>query len=611
MDSKRRFNTGSRRFLTTAALALALGFPAIASADTAPVTSAEAMSMTANSFAGALLAGQMAANDNDLESAIAFFRRALQFSPDDPGTNSQLFVALMFRGDVEGATAQSGNVGGNIQLAPLVSLARGLDSFKRGDYDDALKQLGTYKDSDIDRLAANLVSAWAMVGKGDVDGALDSLDGIKGPEWFKVFVNYTAGAIADQAGMTAKARTYFNNALFDEAGVRAAPDTLLKIVTALAAIEQAAGNTQKALDVVSVAEGYGLNDAVLTPLRDQINNGVPIEGKAASIEAGGASAFFMLGAALNQGGSDDLVSLYVALAAALDASDPGILFLQGQLAVNAKDPELALSYFSRIPATAPQYRLAELQSGLALADTGKSDEAKAKLEDLIAASPDDRRGYLALSAIYSSDKEYEDMARVLDKAVEVIGPVPATDDWGIFYRRGIAYERLHQWDKAEPNFFKALDLYPEQPEVLNYLGYSWIDQGINLDKGLDMIKTAVDKRPDDGYIVDSLGWAYFRLGRFDDAANELEHAVELDSSDPTINYHLGDAYWRTGRKLEAMYQWSKALTLGPEPDDIPEIKDRLAHGLPDLPATEDSEKAASAESTAPPASDSADPAPAQ
>ena len=139
-------------------------------------------------------------------------------------------------------------------------------------------------------------------------------------------------------------------------------------------------------------------------------------------------------------------------------------------------------------------------------------------------------------------------------------------------RRGIAYERTRQWDKAEPNFRKALELFPDQPQVLNYLGYSWVDMNMNLEEGLEMIRKAVDLRPQDGYIVDSLGWAYYRLGRYDEAVEELEKAVRLRPEDPTINDHLGDAYWRVGRKLEAQFQWNHARDLKPEPDDLEKIR---------------------------------------
>ena len=134
---------------------------------------------------------------------------------------------------------------------------------------------------------------------------------------------------------------------------------------------------------------------------------------------------------------------------------------------------------------------------------------------------------------------------------------PQKPNWLIFYFRGICYERSKQWTKAETDFKKALELFPDQPHVLNYLGYSWIDQGVNLDEGMRMIRRAVEQRPDDGYIVDSLGWAYYRIDEYDEAVKHLERAVELKPEDPTINDHLGDAYWKVGRTLEATFQWAQ------------------------------------------------------
>ncbi len=170
----------------------------------------------------------------------------------------------------------------------------------------------------------------------------------------------------------------------------------------------------------------------------------------------------------------------------------------------------------------------------------------------------------------------------------VAAPIASADrsNWSLYYVRGIAYERSKDWARSESDLKKALELYPDQPVVLNYLGYSWIDQGINLDEGMKMIRKAVELRPDDGYIVDSLGWAHFRLGAYDDAVRELERAVELRPQDPVMNDHLGDAYWRVGRELEARFQWSHAKDLKPEPADLAKIEVKLKDGLPDAPKTD-------------------------
>ena len=158
---------------------------------------------------------------------------------------------------------------------------------------------------------------------------------------------------------------------------------------------------------------------------------------------------------------------------------------------------------------------------------------------------------MALGNILRARKQFAECAEAYSKAHRAASPSPSKPNWLIFYFRGICYERSKQWPKAEADLKKALELFPDQPHVLNYLGYSWVDQGINLDEGMKMIRRAVEQRPDDGYIVDSLGWAYYRLGNYEEAVKHLERAVELKPEDPTINDHLGDAYWKVGRKLEA------------------------------------------------------------
>ena len=184
---------------------------------------------------------------------------------------------------------------------------------------------------------------------------------------------------------------------------------------------------------------------------------------------------------------------------------------------------------------------------------------------------------MALGNILRGRKEFDECAEVYGKGIATIAN-PERPHWLIYYFRGICNERAKKWSAAEADLKKALKLYPDQPHVLNYLGYSWIDQGVNLDEGMRMIRRAVEQRPDDGYIVDSLGWAYYRLGNYEEAVKHLERAVELKPDDPTINDHLGDGYWKTGRMLEAQFQWSHAHDLKPEPEELEKIEQKLKSG---------------------------------
>ena len=234
--------------------------------------------------------------------------------------------------------------------------------------------------------------------------------------------------------------------------------------------------------------------------------------------------------------------------------------------------------YERVPDDSPLKRAAELQLGLNLADLKQYDQAIKHLSLLRESDPDDMRAYLALGGVYAAREDYRSAANVYDQAVERLKN-PQAGDWNVFYQRGIAYERLKQWPKAEPNFKEALKLYPDHPQVLNYLGYSWIDMNMNLEEGMRLIKRAVELRPSDGYIVDSLGWAYYKLGDYDKAVENLERAVSLQPEDPVLNDHLGDAYWSAGRRYEARYAWRAARVVA-EGSDSARLSAKIAQGLP-------------------------------
>jgi Flp pilus assembly protein TadD len=233
-----------------------------------------------------------------------------------------------------------------------------------------------------------------------------------------------------------------------------------------------------------------------------------------------------------------------------------------------------------VPADSPLRRNADIQLATNLDSIDRTDEAKKILEKLTAERTGDLEAITALGNIQRVRKDFADCADTYGKAVATLKN-PQKSNWLIFYFRGICNERSKQWGSAETDFKRALDLFPDQPHVLNYLGYSWIDQGINLDEGMTMIRRAVEQRPDDGYIVDSLGWAYYRIKNYDEAMKQLERAVELKPEDPTINDHLGDAYWKIGRTLEAQFQWAHARDLKPEPDDLKKIVEKIRTGLVD------------------------------
>jgi tetratricopeptide (TPR) repeat protein len=311
-----------------------------------------------------------------------------------------------------------------------------------------------------------------------------------------------------------------------------------------------------------------------------------------SPQTGAAEALYGIGASLTRRGGEDLALVYLQLALYLAPNHPMALLSLADLYESVKKPQMAIGVYERVPADSPLKRNAQIQLATDLDAVDRSDEAIKILKDVIEQDPKDLEAIMALGNVERGRKKFADCAKTYTKGIDVIAEAKDKPNWVYYYFRGICEERSKNWDKAEVDMKKALEIQPEQPHVLNYLGYSWIDRGTNLDEAMKMIKRAVDQRPDDGYIVDSLGWAYYRIGNYEEAVKTLERAINLKPEDPTVNDHLGDAYWRVGRTLEAKFQWSHARDLKPEPDELPKIEAKIENGLPpdDTPSAASADK---------------------
>ena len=520
----------SANYLVTTAMAFALAWPATA------IAQSDAGQIRVNSLAGAFLAARVAENQSDFSNAISFYTRALAFDPRNESLKQNLMVALISSGEFDRALIYAGDLKEVAEVERFSRVALAVDAIRKTEFEDAKFLLKLTLESDLDRLITSLMSAWADYGAGEAAAAVEKAATLEGPAWFEVFSAYHTALIAESSGDYDATKKAYERIVTNPGTATAAPETFLRAIESYAGFLASGGETSAALEMIDEVERVHFGRLDMTELRKRLEAGEtlsPLVGNA----------------------------------------------VHGALAEQTDKAEEAVAFYEQVPDTAPQKELAELQLGLNLADLKRYDEAIAHLEAVAESSPDDRRSYLALGSVHSSRMDYRAAANVYDRAVEAIGE-PDRADWNIFYQRGIAYERLKEWEKAEPNFFKALELFPDQPQVLNYLGYSWVDMNRNLEEGLELIRKAVELRPSDGYIVDSLGWAYYRLGRYDEAAKELERAVSLMPDDPILNDHLGDAYWRVGRRLEARFQWSHARDLDPEPDLLAEVLKKLTKGLP-------------------------------
>lgn len=567
---------GCARWLTGLAIVTGMaisGLPAYAKETTEPVN--------ITSFSGAYLAARVAEGDNDLDSAIAYYKQALAFAPGDTSLQQSLMLSLIAQGRFEESLVYADKLKTVPDIERFSRLALAVGSFHKKDFTKAEYWLKLSLESDLDRLISGVMTGWAKQGAGDPSEAMSSIDRLQGPDWFGLFKSFHRALIADASGLPEKADAIYAATLQDTATGSAAPETWMRNAQAYASFLARKGDKDKALSVLDQAEAFAPGKVEISALRDRITKGEKVEPFVAGPSDGASEILLDLATALNRGGGEPFVRLYLQYALALRPDSDAALVQLAAVSEQLKDGEGAIAFYRRIPASSPLKPLSELQLGLNLADLDRYDEAIAHLKALVEAHPDDMRAYQALGGVYASKEAFRSAAGLYDKAVAML-KTPTRADWNIFYQRGIAYERLKEWPKAEPNFRKALELFPDQPQVLNYLGYSWVDMNINLEEGLQMIQKAVDLRPSDGYIVDSLGWAYFRLGRFEDAVREMERAVSLKPEDPVLNDHLGDAYWRVGRRLEATFQWNQARDLKPDPDVLAALQQKLLKGLPPI-----------------------------
>jgi tetratricopeptide (TPR) repeat protein len=532
---------------------------------------------------GSYLAARHASVERDSAAAAAFYRSALRNDPKNNELLDRAFISSLADGDIDEAVKLADRILTIDKSNRVARLVVGVRDLKTKKYAAAQSNINQSVRGPITDLVATLLSGWANYGAGDTKAAVAGIDKLTGPEWYPIFKDMHSGMILELAGKEKEAGVRLERAYkLDDTMLRVADDyarwlTRNKDNAAATAIYQAFEKKLPRHPVVQEALRETKTGKKMPPLVD-------------SPQSGAAEALYGIGATLTRRGGEDLALVYLQLSLYLAPHHPLALLSLADLYESVKKPAMAIKVYERMPANSVLKRNAQIQLATNLDAADRSDEAIKILKGVTAEDSKDVEAIMALGNIERGRKKFADCAQTYSRGIAAMPDANEKNNWVYYYYRGICEERSKQWNKAEADMRKALQLQPEQPHVLNYLGYSWIDQGINLDDGMKMIKRAVDQRPDDGYIVDSLGWAYYRIGNYEDAVKNLERAIDLKPEDPTINDHLGDAYWRTGRTLEAKFQWAHARDLKPEAEELPKIEAKLQNGLPD-----DTSSAASAD----------------
>ena len=527
---------------------------------------------------GSYLAARHASVERDANSASAFYLSALRTDPKNNELLDRAFISSVADGNIDEAVKLAERILTIDKSNRVARLVVGVQNLKLKKYAAAQLNINQSIRGPITDLVATLLSGWAIYGAGDTKAAVASIDKLTGPDWYPIFKDLHTGMMLDLAGKEKDAGTRLERAYKLD-------DSMLRVAESYARWlsrnkdDAAASGIYEAFD-----KKLARHPLVQEGLRET-KAGKKMPPLVDSPQAGAAEALYGIGASLTRRGGEDLALVYLQLALYLVPNHPLALLSLADLYESVKKPQMAIKIYERVPSNSPLKRNAQIQLATDLDSADRSDEAIKILKNVTAEDPKDLEAIMALGNIERGRKKFADCAQTYSLGVDVLPPNSDKANSIYYYYRGICEERSKQWSKAEADMRKALELQPEQPHVLNYLGYSWIDQGVNLDEGMKMIKRAVEQRPDDGYIVDSLGWAYFRIGNYEEAAKNLERAIDLKPEDPTINDHLGDAYWRVGRTLEAKFQWSHARDLKPEPDELPKIEAKIENGLPDDPSS--------------------------
>jgi tetratricopeptide (TPR) repeat protein len=434
------------------------------------------------------------------------------------------------------------------QLANLVLMAKDAEG---GNWEPLLANLDAGQS--VGPLFDGLARAWALVGAGRMNDALAAFDAVAANAGVGAFGLYHKALALASVGDFEGAAEMFSRAAGPQ--MRLTRRGTIAYAQVLSQIEQGA----KGVELIDSIFGLEL-DAATAELRRQLAAGAPVPyGGITSAREGLAETAFSIAGALNGEAADAYTLIYSRVAEHLDPEHVDALLLSASLLNALGQSELAIESFGSVPADSPFFHVAELGRAQALRETGEVEEAIAILSALSEARPEITGVHVALGDMLRREERFAEATAAYDKAVALFAE-PAGGQWAVYFSRGITLEREDRWPEAEADFRRALELEPDQPQVLNYLGYSMVEMKINLDEALSMIERAVAAEPDSGYIVDSLGWVLYRLGRYDEALIHMERAVELLPVDPVVNDHLGDVYWAVGRKREAEFQWHRALS---------------------------------------------------
>ena len=547
-------------------------FQAYAESAPAPAPRRPAVSAGGGASLGNYLAGHHAYATRDMWSAADYLSRALVEDPDNQNLLSRTVSLLVAVGRVDDALELASRLVQSDPESRIAHMLLSLSAAREGDFAGAAERLKNVGREGIYAFLVPMLDSWIAYGNGGKEAALAALKPLSRRQAYEPFNALQSALINDLAGDLENADIEYRRASEAWSGGS------VRLVAAYGAFLERNGRLDEARAIYA---GYSeRNPGAVWPAEvlARFDGGQRAPIVISSPTDGLAEALFGAASAVPQQNTGDAALLFARLAIYLRPNFPVAHILIGEILESLDRPEDAYQAYQAVDRDSPFSWTARLRASSNLASLEKIDDAVAELKLMTEERTDRSDAATALGDTLRMEERYPEAAEAYDVAIQRTAQIEPRH-WSLFYARGVALERSKQWDQAEADFLHALELQPEHPLVLNYLGYSWVEKGLNLARARAMIEQAVSLRPSDGYIVDSLGWVLFRLGEYVEAVKHLERAVELMSNDPVINDHLGDAYWRVGRQNEARFQWERALILEPEEDAVALIRRKLVKGL--------------------------------
>ena len=522
------------------------------------------------SAAGKYLAGRHARLKQNFNIAAKYLSEALTLDPTNSQILQKTFFSLIVSGRISEASVLAKKIVVKNRSAPIATLNLVVEDMISGRYRVATKRLRNLPKKGINAYTVPLLMSWSEAASGETQHAIKALDALANIKEFSALRYMHTGLIYEKAKMYVEAEKFFRKST-----------EKIKSSRVIHAHTSFLVRNGRGLEAKTLYRSFFLQDPSSDTFEEDfkfLSSKELIREFVRNFREGMAEVFFNLSGTLAQSGSSELALAYGRFALRLRPVFPIAKVLVGGLLDAISREKEAIKLYKEVSTQSSLYWLAGLRRASSLVTLGRTDESIRLLrnfakERVLWAAP-----LIQLGHLFRIQKRYREAVTAYEKAFKRIGKL-SNHHWFLLYVRGISYERNKRWESAEEDLLRALELNPQDPFVLNYLGYSWVDRRVHLNRAKKMIKRAVKLRPNDGYIVDSLGWVLYQLGDYLGATTELEKAVLLRPGDPTINDHLGDAYWRVGRIIEARFQWNRALSLDPEKEQIQILNEKLIKGL--------------------------------